>query len=157
MTSHISSENYEKAIASFKKYKLRYSELANNQVTVTRKGVTVDFWPNTGTWRTRTGGKSKGLSALLSFLFKPEDFQFETKAPTTNNQLKSDKISAAKALLDEKEIPYRTMTAYQLRIGFNGGFVDLWPSSNKWSVNGTKSKQGLDDLFAFLENKKLGF
>ncbi len=150
------SPEYSKAITSFKKYKLNFSELPNNQLTVERRNVVVDFWPNTGTWRARTGGKSKGLNSLLTFLFKPEQFSFEGSTSSQKEQSKTDKINAAKKLLEDKEIPYRTMTPYQLRIGYYGGFVDFWPSSDKWSVNGAKSTQGVTSLLQFLENKILG-
>ena len=152
------TSNHEQAVTAFKKYKLKFEEKPNNQITVKRRGIVVDFWPNTGTWRARTGGKSQGLNNLLTFLFKPEKFSFEA-APVNKkgkSSSKSEDIAATKQLLDEREIPYRTMTPYQVRITFNGGFVDLWPSSKKWSVNGQKSEQGVESLFEFLNNKVLG-
>ncbi|MCG9576033.1 hypothetical protein L1D14_07250 [Vibrio tubiashii] len=150
------SPNYKQALASFRKYKLKFTELPNDQVTVERRGAVVDFWPNTGTWRSRTGGKSKGLSNLLSFLFNPEQFKFDTNGSNQHSQPKADKVNEYKKLLDQKEIPYTTMTPYLLRISYHGGFVDFWPSSEKWSVNGAKSTVGVTSLLQFLENKILG-
>ena len=148
------SRNYEEALASFNKYRLKFSQRPNGQMTVERKGVVVDFWPSSGTWRARTGGRSKGLKNLLKFIFNPEQFEFD--APSTNkSKVANDRVIESKRLLDEKGIPYRALTPYHLRIQYNGGFVDFWPSSEKWSVNGAKSTQGVIELFQFLENKRL--
>lgn len=147
----VTCPNYDAALAAFKKYKVKHTEKPNNQITVERRGVVVDFWPGTGTWFARTGGKSKGLSNLLTFLFKPESFRFEQ----AGSDSKVQKMANAKAMLTERAVPYQLMSPYQLRIDFNGGFVDFWPTSEKWSVNGAKAKKGVAEFLQYLERKSV--